>query len=406
MTGIKKHMREIFSNDVLRSIRAPISEARTLPSVAFTDPLFYEFEKTHILANTWNALDYSGRIPNPGDIYPTVLYGCPILLVRHGSEKINAFHNVSPYDGCEIVIKQQDGSETLETPYHGWFYDLDGKLISAPYHDGKPGEGAPPEGFDLVPVPCEEWLGTIFVNLNPEAEDFSDYMQPVQDELGDVDFSDLSIGLDKSGLAMIDKLKIKANWKIVIENYAPNVYHENSVHKMYRKSDHVPRVDGEGNKTYREIVDPRGILGLSYDNSIGSSFYPRTPFPEIQTREGEIFRRNTIANVYPNWAVTVLNQYARMTIFLPTEVDRCVELIATFYRGDFASEKEFLDARYIASKGGVIARKEDNAICESVQRTRSSLAFNSYPYNTFWDRPHYVFTNMVTDILMASLEKH
>ena len=102
----------------------------------------------------------------------------------------------------------------------------------------------------------------------------------------------------------------------------------------------------------------------------------------------------------------MLNQYARMTIFLPTEVDRCVELIATFYRGDFASEKEFLDARHIASKGGVIARKEDNAICESVQRTRSSLAFNSYPYNTFWDRPHYVFTNMVTDILMASLEKH
>ncbi len=45
MTGIKKHMREIFSDDVLSSIRAPISEARTLPSVAFTDPLFYGFEK-------------------------------------------------------------------------------------------------------------------------------------------------------------------------------------------------------------------------------------------------------------------------------------------------------------------------------------------------------------------------
>ena len=102
----------------------------------------------------------------------------------------------------------------------------------------------------------------------------------------------------------------------------------------------------------------------------------------------------------------MLNQYVRMTIYLPTNVDSCVELIATFYRGEFASEMEFLDARYTASKGGVFARKEDNAICESVQRTRSSLAFSDYPYNRFWDTPHYVFTNIVTDKLMAALKKH
>ena len=40
------------------------------------------------------------------------------------------------------------------------------------------------------------------------------------------------------------------------------------------------------------------------------------------------------------------------------------------------------------------ARAEDNAICESVQRARRSPAFESQFFNPFWDKPHYVLTQM------------
>jgi hypothetical protein len=191
----------------------------------------------------------------------------------------------------------------------------------------------------------------------------------------------------------------------VVENYAPNVYHENSVHRMYRDSDHVPRVEN-GVKRYDQIIDNRGLFGLSYDNSIGASFYPANPFAEIVTVNSAISRRNTIANMFPNWAITVLNNYARMTIILPLSVDCCSEMIATFYLDDAAANAEFYEARVTAANGGVIARLEDNRICESVQRGRGSRHFSQLPYNAFWDAPHYAFSNLLTNRLLEQLEEN
>ncbi len=131
-------VRNTLNTKLLQDIRAPIGRARTLPTEAFTHPDFFSFEQEYLLASTWSAVDFGGRIPNVGDTLPTVLYDCPVLLVRSHRGKINAFHNVSPYDGCEIVLKPQRGLTKIETPYHGWIYDLDGTLINASYFDGNP----------------------------------------------------------------------------------------------------------------------------------------------------------------------------------------------------------------------------------------------------------------------------
>ncbi len=117
--------------------------------------------------------------------------------------------------------------------------------------------------MNLAALPCIEWMGTIFLSLNPQVISFDEYLAPVLRNLGNIDLDDLHIGLDKEGNAMIDTLVIKANWKTVFENYAPNIYHENSVHRMYRKSDHVPRVNNNCNTTYDDITDQAGFLGLS-----------------------------------------------------------------------------------------------------------------------------------------------
>ena len=381
----------------ISNTRLPIEQARTLPKAAFTDPDFFRYECKHLLGNTWNAVDFGARIPNSGDLLTTTIYGCPVLIVRNSDGVVNAFHNVSPYDGCEISLRAQRGLGEIETPYHGWCYDLNGKLVSAAYYDGKQVPDQLPENMDLIALPCYEWMGTLFISLNTAVEPFHDYLAPVTKSLSDTELETLKIGLDDEGRPMIDTLPIKANWKTVFENYTPNVYHENTVHKMYRRSDHVPRVDEHGNKTYTEIVDPSGFIGLSYDNTVGSSFYPKSPFPPIQFKDGQPSTRNTIANMYPNWAITVLNQYARMTLFLPEAVDQCVEMIATFYVGDSASSKELYSARKVAAQGGVVAREEDNEICESIQRARGSNAFDSFPFCPFWDKPHYLLTKIIVD---------
>jgi choline monooxygenase len=389
----------------IKRVRQPIENARTLPKHAFTDQDFFIFECEHILSKTWTAVDFGARIPAAGDSLTTTLYGCPVFLIRNKKGTVNAFHNVSPYDGCEILLRSRRGITEIETPYHGWCYDLDGKLLIATYFDGRPVPDRQPENMDLVPVPCHEWMGTLFVSLNADVESFSSYLSPVMKYISEFDLEDLNIGLNETDSPMIDTLPIRANWKTAYENYSPNIYHENSVHKMYRRSSHVPRVDDEGNKTYTEIIDPAGFIGLSYDNSVGSSFYPESPFPQILFQDGTPSTRNLIANMFPNWAITILNQYARIALFVPERVDLCTEMIATYYRGTSASSIELYSARKVAAHGGVVARIEDNEICESVQRARGSPAFDSFPYSPFWDKPHYALTNIIVDKLETAVSE-
>ena len=80
---------------------------------------------------------------------------------------------------------------------------------------------------------------------------------------------------------------------------------------------HSPRVDEQRNKTYSEINDPSGYLGLCYDNKIGDSLYGKSNLPRVLNRDGSPNRVNTIANAYPNWVTTMLGDTARIAIFLP-----------------------------------------------------------------------------------------
>jgi choline monooxygenase len=395
----------MLTQEELAAIRAPIESARTLPKRAFVDPEFYRFEEEHLIRPSWLAVAFAAEL-DKGACQPYTVLGVPVLLARDRDGIGRAFHNVCPYDGCEVALSPLSDIDEIVTAYHGWRYALDGRLLQAPYWDGTPDAASVDVAdlnADLVPIDCAEWLGTVFVRLTPAGDSFDRYMQPVTDYCADLDLDRLAPGHDEHGQPRIDRLTIRANWKTVYENYSPNVYHESFVHAQYRRSPHTPRVK-DGHKTYREVIGDNGFIGLDYDNSVGGSFYPDSPFRLVQDRSGKPSQRNAIINVYPNWALTVLNQYARITINQPVAVDRCEQSIVTYFDGDQATDPdpEMVVHRNRAASGGVVAREEDNAIAESVQRARQSPAFDSHSYSTFWDRPHYALTNLLADRIEAA----
>jgi len=385
----------LLTSAEITAIEQPIERARTLPRRAFFDPAFYEVEVRDWLSRTWLAVAFSDRIPDVGDTRPLTVLGQPLLLVRGGDRRVRAFHNVVPYDGCEALRGAGSGLREIVTPYHGISYDLEGKFLRAPFWNGTPSGGDGVPAGDLRPVRCAEWFGTLFLNLDGTAEPFENYLEPVTTFYADYQLEPLRVGRDEHGDAVVHELECRANWKTMYENYSPNVYHESFVHEMYRKSPHSPRVDREGRITYREILDERGFLGLAYDNQDAESFYgAERALPPLLRRDGSPTGVNSIVNMYPNWAITVLADQARIAFMLPEGPELCQQSIATFFDQSIAATPEHAAARYRASSGGVKARAEDNAVCESVQRARRSPAFESQFFNPFWDKPHYVLTQM------------
>jgi choline monooxygenase len=399
---------DLLTDAERKQIRAPIEQARTFPRRAFIDENFYQFEVEQVLCKSWIAVSFASSIPKPGDVCPITILGFPLLLVRGNDGLARAFHNVCPYDSCEVSIKSQQGLKSIITPYHGWEYDLDGKLLAANYWDGSPdSKTTRVEDLkaDLIPVPCEEWMHTLFIHLEKNPSTFAEQYHAVLTHFEKVDLDRLEIGIDRKGDSMVHSLPINANWKTVYENYSPNVYHESFVHEMYRKSPHSPRVDANQNKTYTEINDPSGFLGLCYDNKIGASLYGESKLPNILNKDGGANGVNTISNVFPNWVITVLGNAARISIFLPTGPETGQQFVATLFDREGATDPDLVDERVQSAKAGIVARVEDNLICESIQRARHSPALDSQFYSPFWDAMHYTLTNLILDRLEQSEKK-
>jgi len=213
-----KTLVNLLTREERDAIRAPIEIARTFPRRCFIDPEFYAFEVRHALAESWLAVAFATSIPEPGDIEPITALGYPLLLVRDQDGQARVFHNVCPYDGCEVATSGKRGLKTITGPYHGWKYGLDGKLLQANYWDGTP-EASDVDldalNADLIAVPCEEWVSTLFVYLGSKPVPFEEQYAPVLKHLELVDLERLEIGLGDNDRPLVNSLPIASNWKTV-----------------------------------------------------------------------------------------------------------------------------------------------------------------------------------------------
>ncbi len=91
-----------------------------------------------------------------------------------------------------------------------------------------------------------------------------------------------------------------------------------------------------------------------------------------------------------------------MAIFLPDGPESGIQLLATLFYGEGAVNPGLVKDRNESARKGIMARKEDNLICESIQRARHSPAVSSQFYSPFWDAMHYTLSNLVLDKLEQS----
>jgi phenylpropionate dioxygenase-like ring-hydroxylating dioxygenase large terminal subunit len=186
-------------------------ETQTLPWSWYADPAVYRREQERIFRRAWQYAGHTGQLPGPGSYFAARAGDVPIVVVRDRTGELRAFLNVCRHRGSQLV--DGDGRrETIQCPYHGWTYDLDGTLRAAPRAER---EGA----FDkselgLVPVAVDTWGPLVFVNPDAAAA-------PLADTLGNLPDLVRAAGIDLDTLAhrLRSDFVLEANWKIAAENF-------------------------------------------------------------------------------------------------------------------------------------------------------------------------------------------
>ncbi len=214
-------------------------EGTTIPAWYYLDPAQYAVDERLIADTFWLMVDHESRIPNPGDYFVFEFgRGENVILVRNGEGKVKAFHNVCRHRGSRLCRDSDDprpadprlsvrqlsasgNTPLFRCPYHGWTYDLDGRLVQS-YR--MPGDFDPARN-GLVPCHVRLSEGHIFVNLSrdekpPDFESNLEWYTQVAQPYG---FAGLKIGARRF-------YPIKANWKLAIENFL-ECYHCGPSHK-------------------------------------------------------------------------------------------------------------------------------------------------------------------------------
>jgi phenylpropionate dioxygenase-like ring-hydroxylating dioxygenase large terminal subunit len=185
----------------------------------YFDPQFAEAEVEAVWKKSWLYACREEDIPNVGDRVPFHVGKLSYFIVRTAPDEFKAFMNSCLHRGTMLCAKPESGA-SIRCPFHGWEWNIDGKLKRIPGHWDFPditrANGSLPE------VKVGRWGGNIFINADPDSP-------PLEDALGVVPQHFEKYELERRYTAARFRKEIRANWKVVQEAFM-EAYHLGTTH--------------------------------------------------------------------------------------------------------------------------------------------------------------------------------
>ena len=185
----------------------------------FTDPARFAREREVLFRRSPQVFGWAGEVAEPGDILARVIAGVPVLVTRDEDGEVRAFLNACTHRGMSLC-DGADRGRRLTCGYHGWTYDLGGRLVGLPHRERFP--GLDPAIMGLVPLPVELQAGLVVVGLRPDV-DVSGFLDPIAGPTGWMGYDTYRAG------HRVDLVK-QANWKLMVDVNV-EAYHVPSLHR-------------------------------------------------------------------------------------------------------------------------------------------------------------------------------
>ena len=101
----------------------------------FINEEVYREELKQVFGRAWLFLAHDSMIPNAGDFFNTYMGGDPVIVARQRDGSVKAYLNACRHRGMKVCRAEDGNAKTFMCTYHGWAYDLGGKLINVPNED-------------------------------------------------------------------------------------------------------------------------------------------------------------------------------------------------------------------------------------------------------------------------------
>jgi choline monooxygenase len=327
-----------------------LSKARTPPSRWYLDPALFEEEKRRVFGRTWQWVGHASDVARPGDFLAGEVAGEPVVLVRDSGGSLGALSNVCRHR-ASLVASGKGNRRSLQCPYHGWTYGLDGRLLAAPEFEGV--EEFVRSEVRLPTFRAEAWGPFAFANLSAEGPSLAEI-------LGEIPSAIARIGCDLGRLRFHARrdYPVRCNWKVYVDNFL--------------EAYHVP------------VAHPSLHRELDYDRYRVETFrYHSRQSAPIRPAKGEGERRYGAPDsaalyywAFPNWMLNVYPDNLSLNVVLPLAPEESLVVFEWFFFEGAAEEA----ARATIAFSDEIQR-EDAGLCEAVQRGLRSARYDRGRYS-------------------------
>jgi choline monooxygenase len=340
----------------------PLERARTIPAPWYTDAAIAQAERERVFARTWCVVGRVDQVAKPGSFLTTEVAGRPILVVRDQEDVLRAFLNVCRHRAAPLLTEPCGNVTKLRCRYHGWTYDLAGRLRGTPEFDGVADFRREDNGLRQIEV--ESWGPLVAVRIAPNDATFAQHLTPMPERT--------TAGLAGLEFAERREYALACNWKVYVDNYLDGGYHVNTVHP--------------------------GLAGmLDYSQYRTETFaHSSVQTSPLTTASGSV--RAGVAQywyVFPNFMLNLYDGVMDTNLALPLGHDRC-RVVFDFY---FARGGADFRAQSIATAHQI--QEEDLGICEEVQRGLASGAFDTGRFSVKREAAGYHFHQMLARCLRA-----
>ena len=251
----------------MRSIDELIAEHKpgySLDQRFYTDPGVYARELERIIYRNWIFAGHISQFAEAGDFRVLNVAGESAIIVRNEDGGLNGFANVCRHRGSLVCLEESGHTEKFACPYHGWMYDLDGRLVAA---------RDMPEDFDkesrsLKRVSVEVIHGLVFVCFTDNPLSVEACRTELAEPMAMFGFENLKVAAQKT-------YDIPANWKLSIENYQ-ECYHCATAHPEYARMHTLMLGDERRNRVQRHMEERMAACGVRdiYINRVDASAPP------------------------------------------------------------------------------------------------------------------------------------
>ena len=313
----------------------------TITSSWYSDEKILKIEKENIFSKSWHLLGSIDQIPDKGDYLIKTINDQPIVVINDIDGRINVFYNVCQHRGC-VLLKKDGNSKQIKCGYHGWVYELNGKLKAARGFDK---EDLDFEQLNLKSIEHYIWMKQIFVKLESDCNNLPKTLKEIENIISPIKFDNYLFHLRKS-------YEINCNWKVYMDNYLEG-FHIPLVHpKLNRVIDY---------KSYSTEIFDNFSLQWCHINA-ESSPYKKTD----DTSKAYYF------TLFPNILFNIAPGRLQTNIIEPIDASSC-NVYFDYY---FETEEDLESIQEDISFSEKV-QNEDINICERIQIGLESDGFDN-----------------------------